>query len=49
MSDMINENQETTQMDYEVVDPNCPTFEVGRTSNTNPNKKRKTNVAKAEV
>ena len=45
---MIINNQETTQMDYDLGGPNCPTFEVGGTSNPKPNKKRKEKVAKAK-
>ena len=47
MPEMINDNQEPTQMDYDLRGPNFPTFEVGRTSNLNPNKKRKAKMPKA--
>ena len=41
MSDMINDSHDPTQMDYELGDPTCPSFEVGTTSNPNPSKKKK--------
>ena len=41
MSNMINDNQDPTQMHYELGDPTCSSFEVGTTSNPNPSKKKK--------
>jgi hypothetical protein len=47
MSDMINDNQGSAQMEYELGDPTVPSFEVGTTSNPNPSKKKKAKTTKA--
>ena len=47
MLDMMNDNQDLTQMEYELGDPTGPSFEVGTTSNPNSSKKKKAKMAKA--
>lgn len=45
MSNMINDNEDLTEMKYELEA--TTTFEVGTTSDSNPSKQKKTKTAKA--